>query len=156
MKHMEEMKIAGLAMALCIVMLGIYIVVPKDGNISHLTAIPDNNAAEPVPDSTSQGSVDADSDSADFQSIRKTVITVDRMIPMITQIPVIQIPETTEITIRDILLMTGTLMTLLIQILHREMIQEILVMLLMMVRIPVTILIRNWMTVVPEIPEMIP
>ena len=64
----------------------------------------------------------------------------------------------------DILLMTGTLMTLLIQILHREMIQEILViypikilvMLLMMVRIPVTILIRNWMTVVPEIPEMIP
>ena len=26
MKHMEEMKIAGLAMALCIVMLGIYIV----------------------------------------------------------------------------------------------------------------------------------
>ena len=55
MKHMEEMKIAGLAMALCIVMLGIYIVVPKDGNISHLTAIPDNNAAEPVPDSTSQG-----------------------------------------------------------------------------------------------------
>ena len=75
---------------------------------------------------------------------------------MITQIPVIQIPETTEITIRDILLMTGTLMTLLIQILHREMIQEILVMLLMMVRIPVTILIRNWMTVVPEIPEMIP
>ena len=51
MKHMEEMKIAGLAMALC---------------ISHLTAIPDNNAAEPVPDSTSQGSVDADSDSADF------------------------------------------------------------------------------------------
>ena len=135
MKHMEEMKIAGLAMALCIVMLGIYIVVPKDGNISHLTAIPDNNAAEPVPDSTSQGSVDADSDSADFP---------------------IQIPETTEITIRDILLMTGTLMTLLIQILHREMIQEILVMLLMMVRIPVTILIRNWMTVVPEIPEMIP
>ena len=91
-----------------------------------------------------------------FQSIRKTVITVDRMIPMIAQIPVIQIPETTEITIRDILLMTGTLMTLLIQILHREMIQEILVMLLMMVRIPVTILIRNWMTVVPEIPEMIP
>ena len=86
------------------------------------------------------------------------------MIPMVTQIPVIQIPETTEITIRDILLMTGTLMTLLIQILHREMIQEILViypimilvMLLMMVRIPVTILIRNWMTVVPEIPEMIP
>ena len=66
MKHMEEMKLAGLAMALCIVMLGIYIVVPKDGNISHLTAIPDNNAAEPVPDSTSQGSVDADSDSADF------------------------------------------------------------------------------------------
>ena len=66
MKHMEEPKIAGLAMALCIVMLGIYIVVPKDGNISHLTAIPDNNAAEPVPDSTSQGSVDADSDSADF------------------------------------------------------------------------------------------
>ena len=131
MKHMEEMKIAGLAMALCIVMLGIYIVVPKDGNISHLTAIPDNNAAEPVPDSTSQGSVDADSDSADF-------------------------PIYTEITIRDILLMTGTLMTLLIQILHREMIQEILVMLLMMVRIPVTILIRNWMTVVPEIPEMIP
>lgn len=93
-----------------------------------------------------------------FQSIRKTVITVDRMIPMITQIPVIQIPETTEITIRDILLMTGTLMTLLIQILHREMIPPImiLVMLLMMVRIPVTILIRNWMTVVPEIPEMIP
>ena len=48
MKHMEEMKIAGLAMALCIVMLGIYIVVPKDGTVSHLTAIPDNNAAEPV------------------------------------------------------------------------------------------------------------
>ena len=40
------MKIAGLAMALCIVMLGIYIVVPKDGTVSHLTAIPDNNAAE--------------------------------------------------------------------------------------------------------------
>lgn len=156
MKHMEEMKIAGLAMALCIVMLGIYIVVPKDGNISHLTAIPDNNAAEPVPDSTSQGSVDADSDSADFPIYTEDSITVDRMIPMITQIPVIQIPETTEITIRDILLMTGTLMTLLIQILHREMIQEILVMLLMMVRIPVTILIRNWMTVVPEVPEMIP
>ena len=46
MKHMEEMKIAGLAMALCIVMLGIYIVVPKDGTVSRLTAIPDNNAAE--------------------------------------------------------------------------------------------------------------
>ena len=55
MKHMEEMKIAGLAMALCIVMLGIYIVVPKDGTVSHLTAIPDNNAAEPVTDSTSEG-----------------------------------------------------------------------------------------------------
>mgnify|MGYP000048997258 FL=1 len=54
MKHMEEMKIAGLAMALCIVMLGIYIVVPKDGTVSHLTAIPDNNAAEPVTDSTSE------------------------------------------------------------------------------------------------------
>ena len=36
MKHMEEMKIAGLAMALCIVMLGIYIVVPKDGTTSHV------------------------------------------------------------------------------------------------------------------------
>ena len=55
MKHMEEMKLAGLAMALCIVMLGIYIVVPKDGTVSHLTAIPDNNAAEPVTDSTSEG-----------------------------------------------------------------------------------------------------
>ena len=55
MKHMEEMKIAGLAMALCIVMLGIYIVVPKDGTVSHLTAIPDNNAAEPVTDSTGDG-----------------------------------------------------------------------------------------------------
>ena len=55
MKHMEEMKIAGLAMALCIVMLGIYIVVPKDGTTSHLTAIPDNNAAQPATDSTSQG-----------------------------------------------------------------------------------------------------
>lgn len=91
-----------------------------------------------------------------FQSIRKTVISSGSDDSDVTQIPVIQIPETTEITIRDILLMTGTLMTLLIQILHREMIQEILVMLLMMVRIPVTILIRNWMTVVPEIPEMIP
>ena len=60
MKHMEEMKIAGLAMALCIVMLGIYIVVPKDGTVSHLTAIPDNNAAEPVTDSTSEGTADAD------------------------------------------------------------------------------------------------
>lgn len=60
MKYMEEMKIAGLAMALCIVMLGIYIVVPKDGTVSHLVAIPDNNAAEPVTDSTSQGSADAD------------------------------------------------------------------------------------------------
>ena len=60
MKHMEEMKIAGLAMALCIVMLGIYIVVPKDGTVSHLTAIPDNNAAEPVTDSTSEGTSDAD------------------------------------------------------------------------------------------------
>lgn len=49
------MKIAGLAMALCIVMLGIYIVVPKDGTVSRLTAIPDNNAAEPVTDSTSEG-----------------------------------------------------------------------------------------------------
>ena len=57
---MEEMKIAGLAMALCIVMLGIYIVVPKDGTVSHLTAIPDNNAAEPVTDSTSEGTADAD------------------------------------------------------------------------------------------------
>ena len=36
MKHMEEMKIAGLAMALCIVMLGIYIVVPKDGTVSRI------------------------------------------------------------------------------------------------------------------------
>ena len=44
---MEEMKIAGLAMALCIVMLGIYIVVPKDGTVSHLTAIPDNKSALP-------------------------------------------------------------------------------------------------------------
>ena len=60
MKHMEEMKSAGLAMALCIVMLGIYIVVPKDGTVSHLTAIPDNNAAEPVTDSTSEGTADAD------------------------------------------------------------------------------------------------
>ena len=60
MKHMEEMKIAGLALALCIVMLGIYIVVPKDGTVSHLTAIPDNNAAEPVTDSTSEGTSDAD------------------------------------------------------------------------------------------------
>ena len=60
MKHMEEMKIAGLAMALCIVMLGIYIVVPKDGTVSRLTAIPDNNAAEPVTDSTSEGTSDAD------------------------------------------------------------------------------------------------
>ena len=151
-------------MALCIVMLGIYIVVPKDGNISHLTAIPDNNAAEPVPDSTSQGSVDADSDSADFPIYTEdsyysgsddsddNTDTGD--------------PDTGDdgnydqgYTPDD-----GTLMTLLIQILHREMIQEILVMypimilvmLLMMVRIPVTILIRNWMTVVPEIPEMIP
>ena len=54
------MKIAGLAMALCIVMLGIYIVVPKDGTVYHLTAIPDNNAAEPVTDSTSEGTADAD------------------------------------------------------------------------------------------------
>ena len=54
------MKIAGLAMALCIVMLGIYIVVPKDGTVSRLTAIPDNNAAEPVTDSTSEGTSDAD------------------------------------------------------------------------------------------------
>lgn len=60
MKHMEEMKIAGLAMALCIVMLGIYIVIPKDGTVSRLTAIPDNNAAEPVTDSTSEGTSDAD------------------------------------------------------------------------------------------------
>ena len=60
MKHMEEMKIAGLAMALSIVMLGFYIVVPKDGTVSHLTAIPDNNAAEPVTDSTSEGTADAD------------------------------------------------------------------------------------------------
>lgn len=60
MKHMEEMKIAGLAMALCIVMLGIYIVVPKDGTTSHLTAIPDNNAAQPATDSTSQGQGSAD------------------------------------------------------------------------------------------------
>ena len=41
-------------------MLGIYIVVPKDGTVSHLTAIPDNNAAEPVTDSTSEGTADAD------------------------------------------------------------------------------------------------
>lgn len=158
MKHMEEMKIAGLAMALCIVMLGIYIVVPKDGNISHLTAIPDNNAAEPVPDSTSQGSVDADSDSADFPIYTEDSYYSGSDDSDDNTDTGDQIPETTEITIRDILLMTGTLMTLLIQILHREMIPPImiLVMLLMMVRIPVTILIRNWMTVVPEIPEMIP
>lgn len=67
MRHLEEMKIAGLAMALCIVMLVIYVVVPKDGTASHLTAIPDNNAAEPVSDSTSQGSVDdGDDNSGDF------------------------------------------------------------------------------------------
>ena len=62
MRHMEEMKIAGLAMALCIVMLGIYIIVPKDGTTSHLTAIPDNNAAQPVTDSTSQESADSGND----------------------------------------------------------------------------------------------
>ena len=66
MKHMEEMKIAGLAMALCIVMLGIYIVVPKDGTTSHLTAIPDNNAAQPVTDSTSQGQGSADTGNDDY------------------------------------------------------------------------------------------
>ena len=156
MKHMEEMKIAGLAMALCIVMLGIYIVVPKDGNISHLTAIPDNNAAEPVPDSTSQGSVDADSDSADFPIYTEdsyysgsddsddNTDTGD--------------PDTGDdgnydqgYTPDD-----GNVNDTSDPDTHREMIQEILVMLLMMVRIPVTILIRNWMTVVPEIPEMIP
>lgn len=156
MKHMEEMKIAGLAMALCIVMLGIYIVVPKDGNISHLTAIPDNNAAEPVPDSTSQGSVDADSDSADFPIYTEdsyysgsddsddNTDTGD--------------PDTGDdgnydqgYTPDD-----GNVNDTSDPDTSREMIQEILVMLLMMVRIPVTILIRNWMTVVPEIPEMIP
>lgn len=66
MKHMEEMKIAGLAMALCIVMLGIYIVVPKDGTTSHLTAIPDNNAAQPVTDSTSQGQSSSDTGNDDY------------------------------------------------------------------------------------------
>lgn len=66
MKHMEEMKIAGLAMALCIVMLGIYIVVPKDGTTSHLTAIPDNNAAQPATDSTSQGQSSADTGNDDY------------------------------------------------------------------------------------------
>ena len=66
MKHMEEMKIAGLAMALCIVMLGIYIVVPKDGTTSHLTAIPDNNAAQPATDSTSQGQGSADTGNDDY------------------------------------------------------------------------------------------
>ena len=156
MKHMEEMKIAGLAMALCIVMLGIYIVVPKDGNISHLTAIPDNNAAEPVPDSTSQGSVDADSDSADFPIYTEdsyysgsddsddNTDTGD--------------PDTGDdgnydqgYTPDD-----GNVNDTSDPDISQEMIQEILVMLLMMVRIPVTILIRNWMTVVPEIPEMIP
>ena len=163
MKHMEEMKIAGLAMALCIVMLGIYIVVPKDGNISHLTAIPDNNAAEPVPDSTSQGSVDADSDSADFP-----IYTEDSYYsgsddsddntdtgdpdtgddgnydqgytPDDGNVNDTSDPDTSQ-GIQEILVIYPIM---------------ILVMLLMMVRIPVTILIRNWMTVVPEIPEMIP
>lgn len=84
MKHMEEMKIAGLAMALCIVMLGIYIVVPKDGTVSHLTAIPDNNAAEPVTDSTSEGTADAD-----FQSIQRTATAVSPRVLTIlgTEIP---------------------------------------------------------------------
>ena len=132
MKHMEEMKIAGLAMALCIVMLGIYIVVPKDGNISPLTAIPDNNAAEPVPDSTSQGSVDADSDSADFP-----IYTEDSYYSGSDDSD-----DNTDTGDPD----TG----------DDGNYDQGYVMLLMMVRIPVTILIRNWMTVVPEIPEMIP
>lgn len=85
MKHMEEMKIAGLAMALCIVMLGIYIVVPKDGTVSRLTAIPDNNAAEPVTDSTSEGTSDAD-----FQSIQRTATAVGPRVLTIlgTEIPI--------------------------------------------------------------------
>ena len=66
MKHIEEMKIAGLAMALCIVMLGIYIVVPKDGTTSHLTAIPDNNAVQPVTDSASQDQSSADTGNDDY------------------------------------------------------------------------------------------
>ena len=82
MKHMEEMKIAGLAMALCIVMLGIYIVVPKDGTVSHLTAIPDNNAAEPVTDSTLLMRI--------FQSIQRTATAVSPRVLTIlgTEIPI--------------------------------------------------------------------
>lgn len=54
MKHMEEIKIAGLAMALYRDAGNLYCR-PKDGTVSHLTAIPDNNAAEPVTtDSTSE------------------------------------------------------------------------------------------------------
>lgn len=84
MKHMEEMKIAGLAMALCIVMLGIYIVVPKDGTVSHLTAIPDNNAAEPVTDSTSEELL-----MRIFQSIQRTATAVSPRVLTIlgTEIP---------------------------------------------------------------------
>lgn len=87
MKHMEEMKIAGLAMALCIVMLGIYIVVPKDGTVSRLTAIPDNNAAEPVTDSTSEGTSDAD-----FQSIQRTATAVGPRVRILMTILGTEIP----------------------------------------------------------------
>lgn len=135
-----------------------YIVVPKDGNISHLTAIPDNNAAEPVPDSTSQGTVDADSDSADFPTYTEdsyysgsddsddNTDTGDPDIGDDGNYDQGYTPD--DGNVND----TSDPDT------HREMIPPImiLVMLLMMVRIPVTILIRNWMTVVPEIPEMIP
>lgn len=66
MKHMEEMKIAGLAMALCIENAWDLYCGPQRWKHFSSYGNSGNNAAEPVPDSTSQGSVDADSDSADF------------------------------------------------------------------------------------------
>lgn len=104
MKHMEEMKIAGLAMALCIVMLGIYIVVPKDGTVSHLTAIPDNNAAEPVTDSTSEGTADA----GFFQSIQRTATAVSPRVRILMTILGTEIPiRKSRLMIQVIILTTA-------------------------------------------------
>lgn len=66
MKHMEEMKIAGLAMALCIVMLGIYIVVPKVETFLILRQFRITTQRSPFLTQLHRGSVGADSDSADF------------------------------------------------------------------------------------------
>ena len=61
MKHMEEMKIAGISHGIMYRDAGNLYRRPKGWErFLHLTAIPDNNAAEPVTDSTSEGTADAD------------------------------------------------------------------------------------------------